>query len=158
MTRAFFVLLLTLCFASPLGSAKAAAALTLHAGDRTVELSETDLAELETVEYSTSTDWTDGSRRFRGPLVRSVIEQLGLDPQAIATIHATAANDYTVEIPASDVLRYDVILATEMDGKRLTLRDKGPLWVVYPRDDHRELDDPEINSRWIWQLVELTFE
>jgi len=71
------------------------------------------------------------------------------------TVTATAANDYSVEIPVSDFLDYDVILAITMDGERLTLRDKGPLWIVYPRDDHPELSSPLINSRWIWQLVAL---
>lgn len=97
----------------------------------------------------TSTDWTDGVTTFKGPFVRDLLERLGASG---TTIKATAANDYSVEIPVSDFLRYPVILALEMNGKRLTLRDKGPIWIVYPRDDHPELDDPLINSRWIWQL------
>jgi len=126
--------------------------LTIRAGDKIVEISGDEFSALETVEYATSTDWTDGASTFNGPLVRDVIESAGVDPTEIETIHATA------EIPTSDIIKYKVILATKMDGKRLTLRDKGPLWVVYPRDDHAELNDPEINARWIWQLVELKLE
>jgi hypothetical protein len=48
-----------------------------------------------------------------------------------------------------------VILALSMDGRELSLRDKGPIWIVYPRDDHKELHDPVFNSRWIWQLDRL---
>ena len=82
----------------------------------------------------------------------------GLEGQEGKMATATAINDYSVEIPIEDYATYDVILATEMDGKKLTLRDKGPIWIVYPRDDHSELDDPVVNARWIWQLVELGVE
>lgn len=158
MKRTFVALLLSLSFGIPATPAWAEALLTIRAGDTVVEISNDDFAALKAVEYTTSTDWTDGANRFSGPLIRDVIESAGLDTASIETIHATAANDYTVKIPADDIVNYKVILATEMDGKRLTLRDKGPLWVVYPRDDHAELNDPEINARWIWQLVELKIE
>lgn len=100
----------------------------------------------------TSTDWTDGVQSFDGPLVRDLLARLGASGTRVI---ATAANDYTVEIPISDFLQYPIILAMEMNGDRLTLRDKGPIWIVYPRDEHPELNDPLINGRWIWQLKRL---
>jgi hypothetical protein len=45
-----------------------------------------------------------------------------------------------------------VLLAMRMNGQALTPRDKGPIWIVYPRDDYAPLRDPKINDRWIWQL------
>ena len=42
-----------------------------------------------------------------------------------------------------------------MDGEELRVRDKGPLWIVYPRDDFPELDNRLIRSRWVWQVKEL---
>ena len=51
-----------------------------------------------------------------------------------------------------DFTDYPVVLAMSMDGTPLTLRTKGPLWIVYPRDQYTELQSPEMNSRWIWQL------
>ncbi len=107
------------------------------------------LEDLGRHRIETSTDWTDGVQLFEGPLMRDLLDRIGASG---TTITATAANDYSVEIPVSDFLRYPVILAFEMNGKRLTLRDKGPIWIVYPRDDHPELNDPLINGRWIWQL------
>ncbi len=158
MKRAPVALMLTLSFLAPAIPAAAETVLTIRAGENAIALSREEFAAIKTVNYSTTTDWTDGKTRFSGPLIRQVLETAGVDAASVETIHATAANDYTVEIPAADIAKYDVILATEMDGKRLTLRDKGPLWVVYPRDDHAELNDPEVNSRWIWQLVELKVE
>lgn len=130
--------------------------LTVVSGSDEIAIQREDLATLEVVTISTGTDWTDGVNTFKGPLIRDVLKFAGVIDGSSNTVSAKAANDYSVEIPAGDFKEYNVILATEMDGKQLTLRDKGPLWIVYPRDDHAELNDPVINSRWIWQLVELS--
>jgi len=155
MRRLVATLLLYSFFTAPVW---AETMLTIHAGNKSIEISGEQFNAVKTVEHTTSTDWTDGANRFQGPLIKDVIESAGLDIASVETIRATAANDYSVAIPATDIIKYKVILATEMNGKRLTLRDKGPLWVVYPRDDHTELNDPEINARWIWQLIELKLE
>ena len=34
----------------------------------------------------------------------------------------------------------------------LTTRDKGPVWIVFPRDDYPLLDDPRVDLLWVWQL------
>lgn len=103
-------------------------------------------------EVRTTTEWTDGVKRFEGPLLRDVLAQVGAEGRVAL---ATAINDYSVEIPLQEAHDYPVILAMRMDGEELTLRTKGPLWIVYPRDDYRELQNPEMNSRWIWQLRSL---
>ncbi len=110
------------------------------------------LAALPQHEIRTSTEWTDGVKLFRGPLVRDILAAAGASGSVAV---ATALNDYAVEIPLGDFSAFPVILAMSMDGEALTVRTKGPLWIVYPRDDHRELRNSEMNSRWIWQLRSL---
>ena len=46
-----------------------------------------------------------------------------------------------------------MILAMQADGTRLSIRDKGPIWLMYPVDDFPELQDPKYNLRLIWQLT-----
>ena len=36
----------------------------------------------------------------------------------------------------------------------LKVRDKGPLWVIYPQDEFEELRDKSIHRKWIWQIKE----
>ncbi len=110
------------------------------------------LAGLGMQTVRTSTDWTDGVKAFRGPYVRDVLDAAGYRGE---TVTATALNDYSVEIPVADFERYPVVLAMEMDGEPLTRRDKGPLWIVYPRDEFAELSTAETNAKWIWQLRSL---
>lgn len=97
----------------------------------------------------THTSVTDGVNHFEGPLMRDVLAAAQVTGTEIL---ATALNDYEVSIPLSDFDQFDVIAATEMDGKALTPRDKGPIWIVYPRDDHAELQDIRFDYRWVWQL------
>ncbi len=102
----------------------------------------------------TSTVVTDGVKRFDGVLMRDLLDPLGISGQA-EHVEATALNDYLVDIPLADFYEYDVLLATHMDGVLLQPIDKGPLWIVYPRDKHRKLQDIRYDYRWVWQLKHL---
>lgn len=110
------------------------------------------LATLPRHELETSTSVTDGINHFEGFLMRDLLERVGAEGD---TVTAEALNDYRVEIPLADFHDYDVLVADTMDGNALTPRDKGPLWIVYPRDDHRELRDIRYDYRWVWQLHRL---
>ncbi len=43
-----------------------------------------------------------------------------------------ALNDYTTIIPIDDFYKFPVIMALKMNGQYMRIRDKGPLFVVYP--------------------------
>ena len=103
-------------------------------------------------ELTTTTPWTDGARRFSGALARDVLARVGAEG---TTVLAAALNDYTVEIPMEDFEKYDVLLATEMDGEAMQVSDKGPIWIVYPRDSDPALQDRRLHDRWVWQLKAL---
>ncbi len=119
------------------------------ASDLTLE----QLSALPQVDVITENEFTDGKVDYRGPLMRDVLEAAGL--QAAETVRVTAANDYFVDIPTQDFKDYDVILAMEADGERLSRREKGPLWLMYPISDHTELRDPIYLRRLIWQVVRI---
>ncbi len=110
------------------------------------------LKALPAVQLETTTAVTDGVRRFEGFLMRDLLRQV----QATgSTITASALNDYVIEFSADEFDRYDVLVAYEMDGEPLLPSDKGPLWIVYPRDQHLELQDIRYDYRWVWQLRRL---
>jgi hypothetical protein len=113
------------------------------------------LAELGVTEITTSTPWTDGVPVFSGVLARTILERVGAEG---TTVNATALNDYTVGIPMEELLNYDVLLATEMNGEEMKVSDKGPVWIVYPRDSEPDLQDRRLHDRWVWQLKALAVE
>lgn len=121
--------------------------------DPVIRLTEADLLAMPQVTVTTRTEFTDGVVEFVGPLARDVVEKVGGGGASV--LHAIAINDYTVDVPLEEIFEYDVILAMTADGRRLTRRGKGPIWLMYPIDDHPELDDAIYNQRLIWQLSEL---
>jgi hypothetical protein len=111
-----------------------------------------DLAMLEALDSTiveTSTIWTEGNHVFQGVALAVLVEKLGIEG---ATLKATAINDYTVEIPLSDAVVGGPIVAYKMDGNTMSVRDKGPLWVVYPYDSNADYRSEVVYSRSIWQL------
>lgn len=107
------------------------------------------LAELGTAEFGTTTIWTDGHQHFEGTPLANVLARLGITH---GTLRATAINDYSVEIPVSSVTSEAPLVAFRRNGKVMPLRDKGPLWLVYPFDSDKDYRTEVIYSRSIWQL------
>ncbi|MBL8837049.1 MAG: molybdopterin-dependent oxidoreductase [Alphaproteobacteria bacterium] len=101
----------------------------------------------------TATPWTAGPQDFTGVLLRDLLAALGARGTALK---ARALNDYEVTIPIAEAGRYPVLLAHSRNGAPMSLRERGPLWIIYPLDDHAELRTPEFHSRMIWQLARLT--
>jgi hypothetical protein len=70
-------------------------------------------------------------------------------------VEAHALNDYSTLIPAEDFAKHNVILALRKDGEYMPVRDKGPLFIVYPYDSDPELKSQKYYGRSAWQVKEL---
>ncbi len=121
-------------------------------GDGLARFDRAMLERIGVTQINTSTSWTDGVTKFEGVLARDLLEAVGATGKNIS---ARALNDYAIDIPLSDFESYDVLFAFRMDDVELTPRDKGPLWIVYPRDTNPELRNQNIDAKWLWQLVQL---
>ena len=100
----------------------------------------------------TSNPFETGQHEFEGVLLRDVLDRVGAKGELLT---AFALDGYTVEIPVSDAAAYDIILAMVWNGKPMRVRNKGPLWVIYPVDHHKELRSERYSNRTIWQLKRL---
>jgi len=113
---------------------------------------EFDMQMLEALGFSrltTSTSWTDGKQVFAGVLASKLLDAVQAKGN---TVSASALDNYTVEIPTSELRQYPVLFAVTMNDKAMTPQDKGPIWIVYPRDDYPELRNPGIDMHWVWRL------
>lgn len=111
-----------------------------------------DLAMLEALpgqETTTATPWYDGVQSFSGPLGTSLLAAVGATGE---TLVVTAINDYVTEIPLSDFETWPVILATRHNGEAMSVRDKGPLFVIYPFDSDNALNTEVYYGRSAWQV------
>jgi hypothetical protein len=113
---------------------------------------EFDLSALEHLGLTkliTWTPWTNGEVEFEGVLARRLMDAVGARG---SEVEVRALNDYEEVIPIEDFSRYDVLLAMRMNGQLMRVRDKGPIWIVYPWSDHPELDDFATREKSVWQL------
>lgn len=115
----------------------------------TLQLDFAALSELDSTAFETTTIWTEGAHIFQGVSLHVFAELVGAEA---GTFLATAINDYTVEIPVSDAVEGGPIIAYLMDGEEMSVRDKGPLWIIYPYDSSADYRSEVIYSRSIWQL------
>jgi hypothetical protein len=97
----------------------------------------------------THSPWYDGTRSFNGPLGASLLAAVGASG---TTLKVTALNDYVTEIPVSDFLDHPVILATTLDGEPMSVREKGPIFVIYPFDEQPALNNETYYGRSAWQV------
>ena len=121
-----------------------------NAGDT----AEFDLAMLEALpgrKATMETPWTQGKVTFEGPLLSAVLEAVGSTGSLLSV---KALNDYAAEVPAEDA-ELATMLATRMDGKLMSIRDKGPLMLVYPFDKAPDLYNEKYFSRSVWQIKEI---
>ncbi len=124
-------------------------ALEASNSDQGVELDLEMLEALGTTTVVTTTIWTSGPQTFEGVELATLVEALEIEG---STLLATAINDYTVEVPVSDAVEGGPIVAFAANGAPMSVRDKGPLWIVYPYDSNPEYRSEVIYSRSIWQL------
>ncbi|MBL6080746.1 molybdopterin-dependent oxidoreductase [Belnapia sp. T18] len=114
-----------------------------------------DRAMLEAIglaSFTTATPWYDGPVTFEGVPMTKLLQRLGAQGEAV---QAVALNDYSTEIPIADFAQHGVLLALKRDGNYLTVRDKGPLFIVYPYDSDPALKSPRYYGRSAWQVARL---
>jgi hypothetical protein len=110
-----------------------------------------DLRGLPVIEFETTTPFTDGPQRFAGAALSGVLGDVPAD----AVLILKALNDYSVRIPVAEISPQTPIIAYERNGEVMSVRKKGPLWIVYPFDADPEFQNETIYGRSIWQLVEI---
>ena len=105
--------------------------------------------------FVSATPWLKNPATFTGPLLKDVLQALKAQG---TNLKALALNDYKVDIPLDDALKFDVILTRKVDGQVLTVREKGPIFVMYPFERFPQLKTDTYYSRCIWQLKSLRVE
>ena len=105
--------------------------------------------DLQATEISTSTEWTDGVQTFRGVAFDLLFDTYGLNAE---TVRVSALNDYSVMVPAN-VLREDgAILAYHLNGGEMSVREKGPFWVIFPYDADEQFQTDTYWAYSVWQV------
>lgn len=110
------------------------------------------LTELPQTTFTTKQTWYPDKVVYTGPLLRDVLAAAGAKGTRIMAI---ALDGYKSELPFDDAFQHNVIVARLRDGKPMPIRDRGPLFIVYPQLDKPELQSQMYNNRSVWQLKRL---
>ncbi|RBW62179.1 oxidoreductase [Phaeobacter gallaeciensis] len=146
---------LTLLFLSAISTVASETMLTVSGlpvasgSEATVEFELEELRRIGEITFSTTTPWTEGEQTFTGVPLATFVSSLDLKA---GVLKATAVNDYAVEIPVSEALFDGPIIAYLKNDERMSIREKGPLWLVYPYDSDAKFRTEIVYSRSIWQL------
>lgn len=116
------------------------------------------------VEIVTKTPWSNNKyNTYIGVRLLDILEKYALDKYD--NIEGFAANDFSARISLQDIREFNPILAygkkcpTKDEGCEegsyvpLTIKDSGPIYLVWPFDDLPEGVDPRDHSKWVWYIV-----
>ncbi len=118
-----------------------------------------DLARLRALpghSFTTTTIWTKAPQTFQGVRLPELLNELGVNGNASMTL--VAANGHQVSIETGTRSSDDALIAYQRNGAAMTLRDKGPLWLVYNYDADPILRSEVIYANSIWQLDRVEIE
>ena len=90
--------------------------------------------------------------QFTGPKIEDLLKLLAAEGEYIEAI---ALNGYKITIPMQDVKKYSIILALQHNGEILSVRRRGPSWVIYPWSDMKLTRNHKFYTRSIWQIKSL---
>ena len=132
--------------------------LTISGNIKATNLNDTavfDMAMIEAIgleSFSTTTPWYNGPGKFEGVRVSKLLDLVGATG---TTVTALALNDYKTDIPLDDFRKYPALMATKRDGAYMPVKDKGPLFIVYPYDSDITLKHQVYYARSAWQVARL---
>lgn len=102
-----------------------------------------------------ATNIYNGKAIYTGPLIRDVLKAAGAKQNAKSVVFV-GLDDYSVRVPISDLDKWDVIIAHSVNGKRMVIETKGPLWVMYPLDqDPVNLANTNTSAKLVWNLLKI---
>ncbi|EAR07971.1 hypothetical protein MED297_04954 [Reinekea sp. MED297] len=155
MKRPLIVLvLLSTLLTSPV-FASDAIVLTIKGNNQVTELTMNDLLQTSQESITTATPFFEGEMTFQGPALKTLLNQYGYD---YAQITLTALNDYSVTTDKGELTNLDPILAIRQNAQPMSVRDKGPIWVMLPLTEQPELNTPQYHRLMVWQLNRITLE
>lgn len=110
-----------------------------------------ELQALPQAEINTITPWTTESHRYRGVDLVLWFNQL-FESRRINSITLEALNNFSVTVDWSKIKSFTPVLAWQDNGKVMSRRDKGPLWLMLPFDRVPKLQQAEFLHFMAWQI------
>ena len=146
---------LFLAFATPTSAGDTILVVTGNVAGAEINLTLAQIEAMGSASIVTTTPWHDGQTTFEGVPMARFLEAVGAQG---TTAYVQALNNYNMDIPLSDLIDFDAILAFKTNGDYMSIADKGPLFIVFPYDDMEEARNALFYSRSVWQIHAIAIE
>ena len=124
------------------------ATLTIAGRDGEKSYDQAGLEALGTYGLETVTPWRKQPARFVGVRLMDLLHAHGL--AEVTAIRVIAENDYAVTIQREDWQQNDVLVATRVNGKGHSRRERGPIQFIFDMSSNPRLGDEVFQSNWVW--------
>jgi hypothetical protein len=105
---------------------------------------------------TTHSPFFPGTETFSGPLFADLLAAaLGGEPKESTLIDLVALNDYSVQTTFGKLKHADAIVATRKNGLPMSIRDRGPFWIIFPLTRRPDLENEDFYRLMIWQLSDI---
>jgi len=121
-------------------------------GDNDVTFTREALMDLPQTSFETATIWSEGVNKYSGPLLADVLAAAEMPEGNLQLI---AINDYNVNFPMDRVQDDAPIIALEINDQPFSVREKGPLWVMFPFDENTKFKTEDTFALSVWQLAQI---
>jgi len=111
------------------------------------------LLTLPQYDVQTKLPWTQEAHIYSGPYLKDVLQSAKVEGGQLTL---EALDYYSVSLDFQKIAKFNPILALKKDGKALTIRSKGPIWLILPIDDYPQLNAAIYNDYMVWHLVKIS--
>lgn len=111
------------------------------------------LEALPKTQVRTQNPWEQGIVTYEGVLFRDLLDYVQANGTSLSI---TALNDFRATMDVSDTRSIDVLLAYKRNGEYMPVREKGPLFVVFPFTDNPALSGEFRFAQSVWQVARIT--
>ena len=122
------------------------------ADGRSVSFTYEELLALPQTEFRTGTIWTSGVDSYSGPSLAAVLESADISQDDLLI---SAINVYNVAFPADKISANAPVLAVQVNGAPFSIREKGPIWALFPFDDDDRYRAEDYFALSVWQLRQI---
>lgn len=129
--------------------------------DRACAFDYAALSRLPALNIRPTLEYDRQRHSLSGPLLSKVLRESGAPTSDVTRLTLRGLDGYAVQLTLGDCRRYQIMVATRMDGHPLPLGGLGPLWAVVDADNIAELSAKPVNERFTlcpWGLYHVDVE
>ena len=110
-----------------------------------------EVQALAQAEITTAHPWSNQARTYSGVDLNALLASLFAHTQ-IKSLNVEALNGFSIALDWPKISEFSPILAWQDNGKVMSRRNQGPLWLMLPFDQAPKVKQADFLHFMVWQL------